>query len=524
MKPKSSLPFVIILLFLSLSATAQKKHPDKPVAHLYETDYDAVDDKIFREHIPLDGDSVRFIPFRKDKLYGFVDKKTRKWVIEPKFTQVYAVYKEGAIVEVQDEARHIDGYGLVGYDGKFIIGPGFANLYKEGNVYHGLLDAVDTTMAEMYDRFVANYYFDEQGKFLFECKAHRFATFIEGDSLAWFRYGTDYSVYNRAGKLVKQFKYDSSKSFLGIYRNLLVEGIKKGDEYLYRGYDVQGKQQFEVLSGEYANAVFRMSDDVFGFVSEDGFFMTDKTGKPFSYGISNGWYGNGFRYIFPYLEKMELIPVQDFETKKTGYISRSGQLVIPCSYYFAGSFQSGEAPYFDTAKRMIGFMNTKEETVVSPFLPMDNIYELQLTGQGLFFSEGLCRAPVVVPVTNEEGEQIIMTGENGRPKARMAYFDRKGVRQLLLPDSIIMAGNFEGGLAMVVAEGGALGFIDTTGKIVIPMKYEIAMAGAYPFPQLVLPEFNHGFVYLKAFKGYLDKKGNEYFSGKQEKDEYDFSH
>ena len=87
-----------------------------------------------------------------------------------------------------------------------------------------------------------------------------------------------------------------------------------------------------------------------------------------------------------------------------------------------------------------------------------------------------------------------------------------------------MAGNFSEGLAPVIGRSRGLGFIDKTGKLVIPCTYEAAVGGAYPFPYVILPEFKGGFAYIKAFKGYIDNKGREYFSGKRVEDHYDFSH
>jgi hypothetical protein len=69
-----------------------------------------------------------------------------------------------------------------------------------------------------------------------------------------------------------------------------------------------------------------------------------------------------------------------------------------------------------------------------------------------------------------------------------------------------------------------LGFVNKQGKWVVPPIYEIALAGAYPMPYLVVPQFIGGYAYIKAFKGYVDRNGVPYFSGKRMQDHYDFSH
>jgi len=521
---KSSFLILFLLLNFSSVLLAQKKRPDRSIAHLYEMDFRAIEDKIEREHIPLDGDSVRFIPFRKDALYGFVDKQTKEWVIQPTFTQVFAVYKEGAIVKVENEKDHIDGYGLVGYDGKFLIQPYFSNLFKEGNLYHGMYTSIDTAMVEGASMFVNNIYLDLNGKFLFEAPAHKFGTFEEGDSLAWFRYGPDYSVFNRSGKRVKQFKYDSTRHFLGIFNNVLVTGYEKGEHRFYEGKDVNGHPKFHITNDEsYARAVFKMSDTVYALLSEDAFSLSDANGNDYPYGIANDWYGNGFGNWFSFFNQLELIPVTDYDKKKMGAISKDGRLVIPCEYDYLGYFVNGLAP-FQKDHQDIGFINAKNEVVVPPVIDSRNAYESSLRSQGLYFSDGLCRVLVEMPDSIVNGVAYTHQEEGGLTPFRTAYINMKGEQQLLLPDTIILAGDFSGGLAVVSTKSGATGFIDTTDKIVIPLKYELAAAGAYPFPQIVYPIFKNGYAYIKSYKGYIDSKGKEYFSGKRMKDEYDFSH
>jgi len=518
---------LLVLLFLvPWHVQAQKKVPDRSVAHLYQTSHQDVDYKIFREHIQLDGDSVAYIPFRKDSLYGFVDKKTKKWVIEPKFTQVFACYKEGAIVELKDKKKGSEGYGLVAYSGKFLIPPVFPNLFKEDGLYRGIFNASDTSMQSSYSSYVINIYYDEQGKFIFDTKAHKFKTFVANDSLAWFRYGEHYEIYNRKGKLVKGFPYNTATRFCGIFDNVLVEATRKEDGLsLYVGKNINGKTMFEILYDNGAQEVYRLSEAVFAFIEENNITLTNAKGETFPYGIWNEWPNPSFAGAFPYLRDMELIPVRHKETEKVGYINKRGELVISCKYDYAGNFEQGEAPYLDSGKYAIGFMNVQEENTVPAVISEEMLRQLALENQTLRFSENLCKVHVNIPQKDANGNLYFQSEEHGNGlKHNVAYVDRAGNRKIVLPDSIILGGDFTDGLAPVVGKNGGLGFIDTSGKIVIPMKYEIAVAGAYPLPYLVIPKFKNGFVYLKAFKGYLDKKGYEYFSGKQVKDKYDFSH
>jgi len=175
---------------------------------------------------------------------------------------------------------------------------------------------------------------------------------------------------------------------------------------------------------------------------------------------------------------------------------------------------NGEAAVLDPQTNKIGFIDKTGKMVVPPVLDEANADRTPFGGQPLCYNNGLC--PVIL------GHRMIQN--NHSPQYYYAYADRQGKMKLVMPDSIIFTGPFSEGLAPVVSSGGKLGFIDTTGAVAIPFRYELAVAGGYPFPEIVIPKFDHGFAYLKAFKGYIDSAGNEYFSGRQEKDHYNFSH
>jgi hypothetical protein len=104
------------------------------------------------------------------------------------------------------------------------------------------------------------------------------------------------------------------------------------------------------------------------------------------------------------------------------------------------------------------------------------------------------------------------------------YVDKNGKVQLTLPTSIVFVGVFSEGLAPAINKGRQLGFVDKTGNWAIAPEFELTLAGAYPMPYVVTPQFIGGYAYIKAFKGYIDKKGNKYFGGERMEDHYNFSH
>ena len=104
------------------------------------------------------------------------------------------------------------------------------------------------------------------------------------------------------------------------------------------------------------------------------------------------------------------------------------------------------------------------------------------------------------------------------------YFNQSGKRKIILSPTMTFAGNFSEGLAPVTDAVGALGFINTQGKWSIKPEYELVVAGAYLDVYMVIPMFIGGYAYIKSFKGYIDKNGKKFFSGKRMQDHYDFSH
>lgn len=511
----------LLLIICSIPCIAEAQHNNEDA-----TKY--VYDKIYKEHIPLDGDKVMYIPFRQDSLYGFVDKRDREFVIKPRFNQVFAVYPEGAIVQYKR------GYGLTSYKDSFIIPPIFKNLFKEGDIYHGVYLAKDKMKdSTLSDYYVVNHYFDERGKLLFNNKAHEQESFRGLDSMAWFRFGDIYTIYSRKGKLLKTFNREDNNRFVGIFNNTLVfdkKELENKHPHLLTGFDIAGKEKFRIRPKFYvhANGIIKMSDSMYCLMDASGetllFFNQDGDDYPFN--VNNGAIGFGFDNLFGYFSQLKLIPVTDRKTGKKGMVSTNGSILLPCKYEYIGNVENDEFAYCDSVLQGIGFMNTLGEVVIPPSLPFDNAQRSDFADNKFMYRDGLCLGHIIKRYyTTEEAMNAPNDDDNRGLNYWYTYYNRRGKEVIRLPDSIILAHHFSGRLAAVVdKKTKGLGFIDKQGKLVIPYKYEIAVIGAYPFPQVVMPEFINGFAYLKAFKGYIDDNGNEYFSGKRVKDHYNFSH
>ncbi len=487
----------------------------------YDKDYDVLVSKIEREHIQLDPTVVKMIPFRDGPLYGFVKNgKKEKWLIQPRFEQVFAVYNEGAIVK--DTSRHYR-YGLVDKKGKYLIPPVFPNLFKENGVYHGIISvSSDTSLHRLGDHtgHYAHYYFNEKGKLLFYESAHDFESFFYED-YAWFRFGKIYYIYNKKGELVKEFKVNRNKHFNGVADNKLI--FNEFDSCIV-AYNIDGSVDFS-LSLNTHRKTYQLDKNLFGILSGDAdYYFCDSLGQ--SKGYSNTSNMIGMLSSDEGFFKQEQFVVRH-NRLAGGVIDRSGKPITSFKYGYIGPLINGYRYCIDTLWRPIFIdSNGTELEFDDYFIPtvLDNYKDYALS-QDYGFYDGLA----VVLKHDDWSDSLSKINEETFVKRwheseKYRYYNTNGEIVLVLSDSILDAGNFSDGLAPVLTANKKLGFIDKTGQWVIQPKYELSLAGAYPMPYIVVPYFQNGFAYIKSFKGYIDKEGNEYFSGKRMQDHYNFSH
>ena len=488
----------------------------------YERDTDITIRKIEREHIPLSGDLVKMIPFRQGKRYGFVEAgHSEKWLIKPRFEQVFAVYKEGAIVKDTS-----GGYGLIGVSGDYLIQPYFKNLFKENDVYHGMVTgAVDTALhlPESHDGFNLHLYFALDGKLLFEEHSHQHQTFNPNESLAWFRFGQTYHIRNKKGDLVKEFPVDTTSHFVGIQDDNLLFTSASYENQFYKAYDINGQLKFKLPINSWSR-ITKLSDDLFGIVSTDAdYYFCDAQGKQKPYASTS--YAVGFFQSNQNYFKENQFVLRDGDSGFMGIINRNGAVIADFKYKNIGPEINGLRMSVDSLGHTFYLDKQGKVAFKSDDLDFFNRRikrEFMLTQPGYFY-EGL--------KLNYEPKIFIDTADNGEI-SRYIDFDSityyyeniEGERILELPTDIILAGHFSEGLAPALNKDKSLGFINIKGEWAIEPKYELTMAGAYPIPYVVVPEFKSGYAYIKAFKGYIDKNGKEYFGGKRMEDRYNFSH
>lgn len=169
-----------------------------------------------------------------------------------------------------------------------------------------------------------------------------------------------------------------------------------------------------------------------------------------------------------------------------GFVDKTGKMVIPAKYDYTGDFSDGlcwvTSPQSGS---LIGFIDTTGKLVV-PFQ-----YEWPSERQPADFHEGLC--PVMVDPDHEYFGYIDTTGKRAFPGiyfgdvdfseglacvseiiktdgeniVKIGYIDTTGKMVINLPED--NGGPFHGGVAPVRTPGGAIYFIDKTGKQVFEL-------------------------------------------------------
>jgi len=179
--------------------------------------------------------------------------------------------------------------------------------------------------------------------------------------------------------------------------------------------------------------------------------------------------------------------VQAGSERKFGYVSESGELVIPCQYASATEFANGFAiAGFEESK--LGLIDKKGKWVVEPTFEglhrsngydtvADGLFVAQRDGKWGYINE---RGGVVIPFQYERAmafsEGLASVAPSDR--AKWGYIDREG--KIRIEPQFNMALGFIDGRAMVArGDFGGWGFIDSTGKTVVPFKHDSVLTFDY---------------------------------------------
>lgn len=545
-----------------------------------------------KEHIALDGEKVEMIPFRVSERYGFVSKKNpSKWLIQPTYAQVFAVYEEGAIV-----LDSMGGYLVVRPDGTLLVPDTewYYQVLKEGDFYHATcldqatkspkgipIQSFDENSSD-YTRAIRNDYYDMKGRLVFSEKVQEYETFIGDDDLAWFRYGKRYRIRNKAGELVKEFQYDSRKNlFIGISDDLLIY-LTTNDEdstTTFVGKTLEDKIVFKLptryRSSEYLQrygyrgdvGIYKLSENFYGLQPERGYEMH----YTFCDSLGNERVTQGDFYTLDMLPvdvdyfSQEQFIVSNYKTEEKLVLNRQGDTIIPQPLLVGNS--TVQARYGHITKTADGNYRclgrdrsdlidpdgnlisredyiVQDKTKIVPWSQekvdeLEELHERGISGHDLiqvfhsmyrYYEMNVPMNPteklepsiasVVIPTDTTAAGEVYYTSIG----VYVFYVNSKGETVLELPSDVVFAGYFSEGLAPAMDKNRGLGFVNLKGEWAILPKYEIAWVGGYPISLPHFPTFKGGYAYLRGFKGYIDKNGKEFFSGKRMQDRYNHSH
>lgn len=182
-----------------------------------------------------------------------------------------------------------------------------------------------------------------------------------------------------------------------------------------------------------------------------------------------------------------------------GLIDRKGRVRAPASFEAVGAFSEGLAPVVINGKG--GFIDERAVTVILP--------RFRRVGS---FSEGLALAGIKgkIGYINHKGNWVIpprysrgnsfssgaasVVLQDAQGKIRKLYINKKGIP--LFSHSFDFSSDFRDGRALVV-KNGRWGYIDLSGKIVIPLDYDFA------------GDFSEGLAPVKknGHTGYINPEG-----------------
>ncbi len=298
-------------------------------------------------------------------------------------------------------------------------------------------------------------------------------------------YEDEYGYIDKTGKLVIPYQ-----PFGQVYE--FSEGLAQVVDYYGKsGYiDKTGKlvipYQFErAESFSDGLALVRHYDtEKFGYI--------DKTGKlviPYQYDfLQTSSFNEG------------LAVIKDYETKKMGYIDKTGNIVIPCQFSQAFMFNEGLAPVQDPKTGKYGYIDRTGKLVIP--------YQFNAA---YVFSEGMA---AVSNMTSEFiWDYIDPHKQTGHIELeeKYGYIDKTG--KLIIPYKFKAVEPFNDGVALVynkernpwggVYYNSAIGYIDKTGEIV-QEPYEIVQS-------IWVPRFSEGLANVEDPKtgkyGYIDRTG-----------------
>ena len=305
-------------------------------------------------------------------------------------------------------------------------------------------------------------------------------------------------------------------------------------------YGFIDKKGNEVLPCQYYDVSCAFSDGV-AVVSKDGegWSLIDKKGKEIA--SFDGKYRPGFSKAF----HDGMMAIFDPENDKEGYIDKTGKVVIPAELDMRMCNGSMTTDFSEGLCRRYDYDSQK-----SSFIDMTGNKVFECEGDAEDFSDGLAAVSKCFSLDNDDfvcrigfvdktGFEAIPTtfdhtgrfvdglcwAEAGNSCGfinREGKFELTGDYKTLVLEEGIECGSyplcptFSEGLAWVCNKEGKFGYIDKTGKVVIPFRYESRYdEDSELYVTIPCYDFHDGLARIcdKTTEkyGYIDREGNEVF-------------
>lgn len=185
----------------------------------------------------------------------------------------------------------------------------------------------------------------------------------------------------------------------------------------------------------------------------------------------------------------------DDEEPSYEYIDTEGNVVIDCTnfdgYFDFRPFFNGLAPVVDMENMKVGYIDKTGKFAIPPTLPFYAITNVD--------EDPYCCYDGMIRTVKNFGDEDSIDFD-----LKYGFIDSTG--KLVIPYMYKGAYDFSGGLAAVCKEDGKWGFINKKGDVAIPFKYD----------GVSYDSFQDGFalVVIGDKLGYVDKNGNDTFSVK----------
>jgi hypothetical protein len=452
------------------------------------------------EMTPIQDPNFTLLPFYKDGGYTLLDKNTGKPLSALAFSEVIEVNRYGAIVKTDTLYSFIDNTGKVKLSGysKIAWDSDLLMAYKIG--------AFASSLPSNYQVCLKAEYYDVKGQKKFETLFHDHAKFLN-DTIAYFRFGRTLSIIGKSGKRYLTERLLSEQPFIAICNNLLVYAKQENKDASWRIYDAKKAEQYRIplLRENMGIGPYKINDTLFGYYNREAVkcFM-NKKGQELPYYLEPNQMQEDEEWG-TYFAQDQFI-VRNKLNMRYGILSKNGKFLVPCIYKGLGNFVNGFALCTDSTEAM-RVMN-KLGKVYPWQISAEDLEMTGYIGGDYVSSDGWVIQRLAEPM--EQRDHAYAEGEERTPPS-YCFIDTSGKIVVQLKPNYALVGNFNEGLAPVLNTEGLLGFIDKTGKEIIPCKL--------PFHfdlGIQLPKFKAGYAYIAQYKGYIDRNGKQYFSISEE--------